>query len=68
MKCPKCEEDLREGDKFCWNCGARITEPEKAVDLSPAVSKLLGGIGTGLKLLGETIQEWAKSVKEGEEK
>ena len=44
MECPKCGKDLREGDKFCWNCGARIVEPEKALNLSPVVFKFLGAL------------------------
>lgn len=68
MICPKCEKDLRGGDKFCWNCGTRIIEPGEVSNLSPVVFKLLGGIGTGLKFLGETIQDWAESAKKEGEK
>jgi len=64
MKCPECEANLRRGAKFCDQCGAEIASPEKIPDLHPVVSKLLEGVGTGLKFLGEAIQDWAKSVKE----
>lgn len=26
MLCPKCGAELKEGDKFCSSCGARISE------------------------------------------
>jgi len=25
LKCPNCGVEVEEGDKFCWNCGARIS-------------------------------------------
>ena len=68
MNCPECEANLRRGARFCDRCGAKIIGPEeKVLDLSPVVAKFLGGIGTGLKFLGEMAQECARTVKKEEE-
>ncbi len=68
MKCPECGANLRRGAKFCDQCGAKVIEPEKVLDFSPLVMKALGGIGAGLKILGGIFQEYARTIKEEEEK
>jgi len=68
MECPECKSSLREGAKFCDQCGTEITEAEKAPGVFPVALRTIEGYGIGLKLLGGTIQEWAKSLREGEKK
>ena len=29
MKCPKCDEELKKGVKFCPNCGEKVVDSEK---------------------------------------
>jgi len=64
MECPKCGLKLRREAKFCDQCGTKVIKPEEVIDLSPILLKLLEGLGTGLKFLGGTIQEWAGSSRE----
>ena len=49
MKCPKCQYENREGDKFCRECGARLEGkcPECGHVLEPQ-DKFCGGCGARL--------------------
>ena len=58
MLCPKCQKDVAEGSKFCYNCGAQLTgqaAPPAAGYAAPAKrlmrstrDKKIGGVCAGL--------------------
>ena len=35
MKCPKCNEEIADGAKFCTKCGANIEEESTDIQLEP---------------------------------
>ena len=39
MKCPKCNEEIAEGVKFCTKCGANIEEELKRKRKKPKKTK-----------------------------
>ncbi len=39
MKCPKCNNELNKGDKFCPNCGEKITEVVNAEKVNTTEEK-----------------------------
>jgi phage shock protein PspC (stress-responsive transcriptional regulator) len=57
MLCPKCQKEVVEGSKFCYNCGAQLTDqaPPAAGYAAPAKrlmrssrDKKIGGVCAGL--------------------
>ena len=40
MNCPKCNAEIKEGAKFCVNCGAKVELPaEEVVVAAPSVEE-----------------------------
>src|SRR5258708_6600146 len=58
MLCPKCQKEVVEGSKFCYNCGAQLTgqaAPPAGVYVAPAKrlmrssrDKKIGGVCAGI--------------------
>lgn len=48
--CRQCKTTLREGDRFCFNCGASIPPPEAHTD--PMIGRTIGRAYLVLELIG----------------
>jgi phage shock protein PspC (stress-responsive transcriptional regulator) len=53
MVCPKCQKEIADGSKFCYNCGAQLTSqpavasPAKRL-MRSSRDKKLGGVCAGV--------------------
>jgi len=51
MLCPKCQKEIADGSKFCYNCGAQLAG-SPAASAAPAPAKRLTRSSTDKKIGG----------------